>query len=134
MPTLGPATDAVIAGPRFGSPITVTPRLGQGAFRMLVTDAYHGRCAVTQEKTLPVLEAAHIHPYSKGGDHSLRNGILLRNDLHRLFDLGYVGVNPDSRVFEVSRRLRQDFENGQDYYALHGRNVNQPVSAEAAVN
>lgn len=73
-PARGPATAAVIEAPRFGSPITLTPRLGQGSFRMLVMDAYRGRCAVTQERTLPVLEAAHIHPYSRGAGHSLRNG------------------------------------------------------------
>jgi putative restriction endonuclease len=40
----------------------VQPRLGQGAFRLLVTDAYQRRCAVTGERTLPVLDAAHIRP------------------------------------------------------------------------
>ena len=44
------------------------------------------RCAVTGEKTLPVLDAAHILPYSKGGSHDVRNGLLLRRDIHSLFD------------------------------------------------
>jgi putative restriction endonuclease len=48
---------------RFGAEYLTRGRLGQGAFRILVTDAYERRCAVTGEKTLPVLEAAHIKPY-----------------------------------------------------------------------
>lgn len=50
------------AGPRFGDPQLIRPRLGQGAFRILVTDNYQRRCAVTLERTLPALEAAHIRP------------------------------------------------------------------------
>ena len=45
---------------RFGAPQLIKPRLGQGAFRVLVTDIYDRRCAVTRERTLPALEAAHI--------------------------------------------------------------------------
>ncbi|WP_163111010.1 HNH endonuclease, partial [Acinetobacter baumannii] len=74
--------------------------------------------AVTGEKTLPILDAAHIKPWSDGGENRPGNGLLLRTDVHRLFDLGYVTVNHD-REFEVSPRLREDYENGKDYYALH---------------
>ena len=112
---------------RFGSPTLITPRLGQGAFRIVVTDAYERRCAVTKERTLPALDAAHIRPYSLGGAHDVRNGILLRRDIHPLFDLGYVTVTRDYR-FEVSRRIREDFENGSNYYAMHGRNISVPES------
>jgi putative restriction endonuclease len=56
----------VIAGVRFGAEYLTRGRLGQGAFRVLVTDAYQRRCAVTGEKTLPVLEAAHIRPLFRG--------------------------------------------------------------------
>lgn len=120
----------VVAGPtaRFGTPALVCPRLGQGGFRVLVTDAYDRRCAVTKERTLPVLEAAHIRPYADGGEHRIDNGLLLRRDLHTLFDRGYVTVSPELR-FEVSRRLKEDFENGRDYYALHGRELWLPMAA-----
>jgi putative restriction endonuclease len=110
---------------RYGTPRTVQPRLGQGAFRVVVTDAYGRRCAVTQERTLPALEAAHIRPYSEGGQHSLRNGLLLRRDIHSLFDAGYVTVTPDLR-FEVSRRIRDEFENGKEYYRLQGQAIRAP--------
>lgn len=114
---------------RFGSPTVVYPRLGQGAFRVLVTDIYDRRCAVTGERTLPVLEAAHIKPYSASGPHEPRNGLLLRSDLHTLFDRGYVTVTPQLR-FEVSRRIREEFENGRDYYALQGQAVRPPLQAD----
>jgi putative restriction endonuclease len=110
---------------RYGAPHLVTPRLGQGAFRVLVTDVYHRRCAVTQERTLPALEAAHIRPYSEGGEHSASNGLLLRRDLHSLFDSGYVTVTPDLK-FEVSRRIKEEFDNGKHYYALHGQGIDVP--------
>ncbi len=115
-----------VAEHRYGKPILVHPRLGQGAFRLLVTDAYERRCAVTGERTLPVLDAAHIRPYAAAGPHDLRNGLLLRKDLHALFDAGYVTVTP-SLELRVSRRIREEFENGRDYYALDRRAVRLPL-------
>lgn len=111
--------------PRFGEPHLIRPRLGQGAFRVLVTDVYGRRCAVTREKTLPALEAAHIQPYSSGGLHEARNGLLLRRDIHSLFDAGYVTVTPDL-TFKVSRHIRDDYGNGRHYYALDGQPINAP--------
>ncbi len=110
---------------RHGAPQTILPRLGQGSFRVMVTDAYQRRCAVTQERTLPALEASHIKPYSAAGPHSVKNGILLRSDIHRLFDNGYATITPDLR-FEVSKRIREEFENGKDYYALNGKKIHIP--------
>jgi putative restriction endonuclease len=111
---------------RYGEPVLMRPRLGQGAFRVAVTDAYERACAVTHEHSLPVLEAAHIVPYGQGGVHEVSNGLLLRSDLHRLFDLGYVTVTPELRV-EVSGRLRGEFENGRTYYPMHGTPVTVPA-------
>lgn len=109
-------------GERYGQPQIIQPRLGQGAFKVIVTEAYNRRCAVSGEKTLPVLEAAHIKPYSQEGPHSLRNGLLLRRDLHTLFDRGYFTVN-DDLIVEVSKRLKEDYGNGRDYYAFHGKKL-----------
>ena len=110
---------------RYGEPYLVKPRLGQGGFRLIVTDIYERRCAITRERTLPALDAAHIHPYEKGGPHETNNGLLLRRDIHKLFDDGYVTVTPDFN-FEVSRMIREEFENGRDYYALHGTRIQVP--------
>ena len=111
----------------YGSPVFVLPRLGQGAFRVMVTDAYDRRCVVTNERTLPVLEAAHIKPYRLVGRHEVSNGLLLRSDLHTLFDRGYVTVTPAMRL-RVSRRIHEEFENGRDYYALDGHEVRVPIA------
>lgn len=110
---------------RFGAPTLVTPRLGQGTFRVAVTDAYRRACAVTNEHSLPVLEAAHIRPYSREGAHDVSNGLLLRSDLHRLFDKGYVTISPDL-TFDVSPRLRADFDNGKHYYQMVGKPIALP--------
>ena len=103
----------------------IRPRLGQASFRLAVLDAYDQVCAVTTEHSLPVLEASHIRPYALGGAHDVKNGLPLRRDLHRLFDLGYVTVRSD-RTFAVSRHLRDDYADGRTYYALEGREVALP--------
>lgn len=109
----------------FGTPQIIAPRLGQGGFRVRIIDAYDRRCAVTSERTLPALEAAHIKPYAQERRHEISNGLLLRRDIHSLFDTGYVTVTPGFR-FEVSDRIREDYENGRDYYRLHGRDIRAP--------
>lgn len=109
----------------YGAPATIRPRLGQRSFRVAVLDSYGRRCAITNEKTLPVLEAAHIREYRDVQEHAINNGILLRADIHNLFDSGYVTVTPDYH-FEVSRRIKEEFENGRDYYALHGAVIRLP--------
>lgn len=111
--------------PRYGEPVLVEPRLGQGSFRVLVTDAYNRRCAISSERTLPVLEAAHIKPYSEEGEHKITNGVLLRQDIHTLFDRGYLTITPELKV-EVSRRIREEFENGRDYYKYNGQPLRPP--------
>jgi putative restriction endonuclease len=111
---------------RYGQPIITLPRLGQGSFRILVTDAYQRRCAITNERTLPALDAAHIKPYSEKGRHAVSNGILLRRDLHALFDKGYITVTRKMNI-EVSRKIREEFENGRDYYQYHGKSMRVPL-------
>jgi putative restriction endonuclease len=111
--------------PRYGSPVLVKPRLGQGTFSLAVTQAYGGACAVSGEHSLPVLDAAHIRGFAQGGSHDVSNGLLLRTDIHRLFDRGYVTVTPEHR-FLVSKRLEQEWENGRIYYAHHGEPIAVP--------
>ena len=68
------------------------------------------------------MESAHIKPYSSSGPHSVNNGILLRSDLHKLFDAGYITITTDHHV-EVSKFIKEEYENGRDYYALHGKKL-----------
>jgi putative restriction endonuclease len=121
-----PATLAAVESQGHGTPQVVLPRLGQGLFRILVTDFYDKRCAVTGERTLPALDAAHIKPYAIVQKHEVWNGLLMRSDLHRLFDGGYVTVDPSSRRLLVSRRIKDEFENGRDYYKLEGTEIREP--------
>ena len=108
--------------PLYGSEYLSKARLGQGAFRVLVTESYQRRCAVTGERTLPVLETAHIKPFAKSGPNRVNNGLLLRSDLHILFDRGYMTITDNMNV-EVSRRIKEEFENGRDYYDMHGKSL-----------
>jgi putative restriction endonuclease len=110
---------------RFGSPTLITPRLGQGAFRILVTEAYGRQCAITDGKVLPALDAAHIKPYGEGGLHIKSNGILLRKDIHSVFDAGYVTIDEGFR-FSVSKKVKEIFNNGEEYLRLHGKELRLP--------
>lgn len=114
---------------RYGAPTFIKPRLGQGSFRIAVTDAYSRRCAVSGERTLPALEAGHIRPYAFGGEHEIPNGLLLRRDIHTLFDRGYVTVSP-AGTFEVSKRIKEEYENGRHYYAMAGQKIQVPTRLE----
>ncbi len=109
----------------FAEPVLVRSRMGEGTFRVLVTDAYDRRCAVTGEAALPVLEATHVRPVREGGVHQVRNGILLRSDLRRLFDRGYLTITPKHRV-RVSPRLAKEFGGGESYAGLDGAEVRLP--------
>lgn len=100
----------------------IADRRGQAGFRRELLRAYGSACGLTGESTVPVLEAAHISPYK--GDHTnhVRNGLLLRADVHTLFDLAQVTVDPEL-VVHVSPELR-----GSDYAALAGRELRAPSS------
>lgn len=105
----------------------LTVRLGQGGFRTRVIQAYERRCAITGERSLPALEAAHIKPFSEIRRHDTRNGILLRADIHKLFDAGYVTIDPNLK-FHVSPALKEQYSNGRVYYELDDRQVSIPAS------
>lgn len=120
------ASEMAEAQARYGAPSLITPRLGQGAFRVAVTEAYGRKCAITNGKVLPALDAAHIKPFSEGGYHTKSNGILLRKDIHSVFDVGYATVNKDYR-FLVSRKVKEVFNNGEEYLRLHGSVLRLPA-------
>jgi len=116
---------AAINGPMFGQPREVRPRLGQGGFKALVHGAYRDRCSVTGHKIRPTLQAAHILPVGKGGEHRVDNGLLLRSDVHTMFDRGYLGVDPEFKL-RVSPRVRSEFGNGDEFYEREGSVIALP--------
>jgi putative restriction endonuclease len=105
------------------------PRIGQNVFRYRLLDAYGRRCAVTGERTEPVLDAAHVQPYLGPRSNHLQNGLLLTKEFHTLFDLGYATVTPDYRL-RVSRALRDEWQNGKRYYAFDGKEILLPKQPE----
>jgi len=107
---------------RYKTNVLSKVRIGQGAFRVLVTDSYSRRCSITGEKTLPVLESAHIQSYAKDGPNTVSNGILFRSDIHKLFDSGYLTITTDLKI-EISSRIKEEFLNGREYYQYHGKNL-----------
>jgi putative restriction endonuclease len=97
-------------------------REGQGAFRTRLLDAYGRRCAITGERTEPVLDAAHIQPYLGPRSSHIQNGLLLTKEFHALFDKGLVTVTPDLHV-RVSPAIRERWTNGRRYYEHDGRRL-----------
>jgi hypothetical protein len=82
--------------------VEVAAREGQDRFREQVMDAYEGKCAITRFDAVQALEAAHIYPYRGPGTNKVSNGLLLRADLHRLFDRGALAI--DEGTFRVLLR------------------------------
>lgn len=115
--------------PLYDSPPPAYQTPGPGEFRLMVTDAYSRRCAVTGERTLPVLEATHIKPAANGGENRVENGLLLRSDINTLFSLGYVTVTPAGQ-FRVSPKLRETWMNGRVYYELDKLLIRMPEDAD----
>jgi putative restriction endonuclease len=71
------------------------------------------------------MDSAHIRGFADVAEHDVRNGLLLRSDLHALFDAGLVTVDTTLQ-FRVSSKIRELYENGRDYYALADRNIRVP--------
>lgn len=99
----------------------IVSRRGQAAFRAKLLAAYGGRCAISGCDVVAVLEAAHIKPYLGDHTNAVSNGLLLRADLHTLFDLGLLKIEPASRRVTLNSRLR-----GTQYEELEGRVLFEP--------
>lgn len=100
-------------------------RVGQGTFRSRLLDAYERRCAITGERTEPVLDAAHVQPYLGPRSNHVQNGLLLTKEFHTLFDLGFVTITPDYRV-RVSPALNERWSNGKRYYVHDSAEIHPP--------
>lgn len=104
----------------------IVRRQGQPAFRKALLQAYAGRCAVTDNDVLHVLEAAHIYPYQGEQTNNTSNGLLLRADIHTLFDLFLLSVDPDLRTLCVAPSLANS-----PYATLHGQLLTAPVTGHS---
>lgn len=108
---------------------SLTRRRGQTPFRDALIAAYNGRCAITGCSVLDVLEAAHIHPYRGPDTNKVTNGLLLRSDVHTLFDCCLLAIDADTMTVLVAPQLRDS-----EYGALHGRRLCAPRNAAQQPN
>ena len=98
---------------------SVVQRRGQSKFRSQLLQAYNGKCSISQSDCVQVLEAAHIIPYLGEQTHHIKNGIILRSDLHILFDLNLLTINEDYTV-KISDKV------SGDYSKFDGTKLNLP--------
>ncbi len=87
----------------------IKKRRGQSQFRNILLKRYGGRCAVTGCSVVAVLEAAHIDPYRGEGNNHFGNGLLLRADIHTLFDLNLLGIEPNDLRVELHPDIAEKY-------------------------
>jgi hypothetical protein len=97
-------------------------RIGAFPFRSALIEAYRGKCAITESGVIQILQAAHIKPYRGAATNRINNGLLLRVDLHQLFDKDLIGVNPDTLRICISKELI-----GTEYEKFSDRKLAEPV-------
>ena len=89
----------------------IRERRGQTKFRDVLRQRFNDECVVTGCRVVDVLEAAHISPYRGPEDHNSQNGLLLRSDIHTLFDLDLLGINPETLSVELHPVLFLEYGN-----------------------
>jgi HNH endonuclease len=102
----------------------IIQRQGQPIFRRKLLKAYGNRCTMTGFRSSFVLEAAHIVPYLGPKTNTIQNGLILRADIHTIFDLGLLGIHPNSRTLLVSSELAKS-----GYAKLNGRTLSEPIDS-----
>jgi hypothetical protein len=102
----------------------IVERRGQPDFRNKLIAAYSGRCTVTGCDAVAALEAAHIVPYTGPQSNHVTNGLLLRADIHTLFDLNLIGVDPKTMAICVAQAMKATV-----YAELEGKKLLLPVNA-----
>lgn len=104
---------------------SIAVRRGRRKFREALLGAYGKRCAITGCDAEDALEAAHIEPYNGDATDHVRNGLLLRADIHTLFDLQLLRIDPDTLLIELAEPLR-----GTAYEELRGKRLRPPEQVE----
>jgi hypothetical protein len=106
----------------------ILTRRGQPKFREELLSKYHGKCCVTGCNVESVLEAAHIIPHSEESNYSVLNGLLLRADIHTLYDLNLIGIDGNGKVF-VSETLRES-----EYWQYQNKIIDENIPPEMSTN
>lgn len=97
----------------------IKKRRGREKFRNALRERYGDRCMITGCEVLAVLEAAHISPYRGDHDNDRENGLLLRADIHTLFDLNLLGIEPE----ELRIALHPKIDSAKEYRAIRGKTL-----------
>ncbi|MDH6608454.1 hypothetical protein M2164_004089 [Streptomyces sp. SAI-208] len=105
---------------------TIRVRKGQPAFRKHLLEVFGEVCAFTGPAPVQALEAAHLYSYAANGKHHKGGGLLLRRDLHHLFDLGLIAVHPQSKTLHLDASLNAY----PDYAKLDGAALTVSVTAD----
>ena len=103
---------------------SIVTRQGQSSFRQSLIVAYNSKCAITGCDAIDALEAAHIMPYRGPHSNTVRNGLLLRSDIHTLFDLGKITISNEYKVI-----LHHDLMD-TTYHELNGKLINLPTNRD----
>ena len=108
---------------------SIVQRKGQSEFRRKLLETYDGKCCVTSCDVEVALEAAHIVPYNGTQTNHVSNGLLLRADIHTLFDLHLISIHPDTEKIVIASAL-----NSSHYLEISGKSVQKPNQQEARPN
>ena len=100
----------------------VVRRRGQAKFRAALIDIYNGECVITGCNATEALEAAHISPYLGDESNHPQNGLLLRADIHSLFDLGLIAIDPVTMKVVIAEHLMES-----SYAELSGTRISTPA-------
>ncbi len=117
---------ATIADARRATLGVVVQRQGQTDFRAALLEAYGRRCCISRCDVVPLLEAAHIVPFLGAATNHVQNGLLLRADLHALFDLGLLAINPSTLRVRIHESITQS-----EYSRFDGIRIEVPAELVA---
>jgi hypothetical protein len=98
----GPLPDELPTDQRERTLAIVRLRRGQSTFRNALINKYGPSCMMSGCTIMDIVEASHIFPYNRGALNDPRNGLLLRSDLHTLFDIGLLGIDPTAATVKVA--------------------------------
>jgi predicted restriction endonuclease len=104
-------------------------RLGQCEFRANLLNSYGGKCVISECEVAETLEASHIDPWCNSESQNASNGLLLRADLHTLFDRDLIGIQPGTMTVHVAKSIRES-----EYGRFHGTDLNTPSGENALPN
>lgn len=108
---------------------SIAYRRGQAKFRALLMAAYENSCAITGCAVGDILDACHVKPYADVKDYSVSNGILLRTDVHTLFDVGLIKISAEDMRVYVDKSITDE-----EYRKLDGTRIHQPANKNHQLN